>query len=227
MYKARVLAAGMYPEDGATAYEVAGDDGIHPGWAGHTIMAYAFLKAMGLDGDLGTISVNLQTSQADASAGHQVESFENGALVLRSARYPFCATGPVDDDDSIRSGMTLVPFDHELNRLTLKVEGFQGIVTVKWGDTKRTYSAGQLANGINLPAEFIENPFCKAFDRVDQAVGAKQAFETRQIKSIFHGPEGRADIEDAVARTEAERKPLVDAIHAAQRPVVHRIEFIQ
>ena len=29
-------------------YAIAGKDGVHPGWAGQTVMAYAFLKAMGL-----------------------------------------------------------------------------------------------------------------------------------------------------------------------------------
>jgi len=27
-------------------------DGVHPGWAGQTVMAYAFLKALGVDGDI-------------------------------------------------------------------------------------------------------------------------------------------------------------------------------
>src|SRR5262249_38208543 len=37
----------------ATNYAIAGGDGVHPNWAGHTVMAYAFLKALGCDGDLG------------------------------------------------------------------------------------------------------------------------------------------------------------------------------
>ena len=31
-------------------YRVCGRDGVHPGDNGHLVMAYAFLKAMGLDG---------------------------------------------------------------------------------------------------------------------------------------------------------------------------------
>ena len=57
----------------------------------------------------------------------------------------------------------------------------------------------------------------------DAAVAAKQAFETKQIKQIFHGAEGKADMAGAVARTEAERPPLAMAIQAAFLPVTHTI----
>ena len=66
---------------------------------------------------------------------------------------------------------------------------------------------------------------CGAFKRVDDAVGAKQAYETTQIKKIFHGDEGKKDMEVAVKRTEAERAPLVEAIKTAFVPVKHTIKI--
>ncbi len=226
MYKANVFAPGRYPgKTGAKPYEMVGRDGIHPDWAGHAIMAYAYLRALGLDGDLGTITVDLKNMTAKGQNGHRVDSFEDGKLTVVSDRYPFCAPGPNDRDDSVRSGMTFVPFDETLNRLTLKVEGLRELLTVTWAGQSRTYSAGQLAKGINLAAEFTTNPFCDHFSRVDQAVAAKQAFETHQVKSVFHGAEGRKDMAQAVAKTERERKPLVDAIDAAMRPVQHVIDL--
>ena len=226
MYKAKVTAPGRYPgADGSRPYQLVGRDGIHPGWAGHAIMAYAFLRALGLDGNLGTITVDLETKVAKASGGHKVNSFEDGKLTVTSSRYPFCATGPIDRDDSVRSGMTLVPFDEELNRLTLKITGLRGLATITWGGESHTYKASQLSNGINLAAEFTHNPFCDAFARVDEAVGVKQEFETRQVKQVFHGPAGRANMKQAVADTERERKPLAAAVRAAVRPVKHVIDI--
>ncbi|MCA9211510.1 MAG: SGNH/GDSL hydrolase family protein [Planctomycetales bacterium] len=226
MYKAKVIAPGQYPgSDGSRPYQLVGRDGIHPDWAGHAIMAYAFLRALGLDGDLGTISVDLDGESAKGSDGHEVDLFKDGKITVTSNRYPFCAPGPVDRDDSVRSGMTFVPFDQKLNRFTLKVTGLRGIATITWGGESHTYSGTQLSNGVNLAAEFTNNPFCDAFARVDQAVAAKQEFETRQIKQIFHGPAGRANMEQAVADTERERKPLADAVLAAVRPVQHVIEI--
>ncbi|HEY5953220.1 MAG TPA: SGNH/GDSL hydrolase family protein, partial [Terrimicrobiaceae bacterium] len=45
---------------------VAGADGVHPAANGHLIIAYAFLKALGCDGDIGSIKVDLGTNEASA-----------------------------------------------------------------------------------------------------------------------------------------------------------------
>ena len=58
---------------------------------------------------------------------------------------------------------------------------------------------------------------------MDEAVAAKQAYETKQIKEVFHGQEARADMAGAVARTEAERAPLVRAVQDAFVPVTHTL----
>jgi len=73
---------------------LSGKDGVHPGWAGHVVMAYAFLKAMGLDGGIGTFTVDMAADQASVSDGHTLDSFTNNTLTITSRRYPFCATGP-------------------------------------------------------------------------------------------------------------------------------------
>jgi lysophospholipase L1-like esterase len=207
-------------------YMISGKDGVHPGWAGHLVMAYSFLKAMGLDGRIGTITLDMAAGQATASEGHKVLATQAGRIEVESSRYPFCATGPGDEDSSIRSGMTLVPFNRELNRFLLVVRHApSGRYTVTWGDTSKTYSAEELAQGINLAADFETNPFNEAFKRVDEAVAKKQVYETRQIKDLFHGPEGHADIAMTAALTEKAHTPLADAVRAAFVPVRHTISI--
>jgi hypothetical protein len=203
---------------------ISGKDGVHPGWAGHLVMAYAFLKAMGLDGRIGTITWNLADGTATASEGHRILATEAGRVEIESSRYPFCAAGPAADDSSIRSGMTLVPFNRELNRLLLIVRNAPASrYRVTWGETSRTYTSEELAQGINLAADFETNPFSAAFKRVDDAVAKKQAYETRQIKDLFHGPEGKADLDMTATLTEKARTPLADAIRAAFVPVRHAL----
>ncbi|MEZ6063997.1 MAG: SGNH/GDSL hydrolase family protein [Planctomycetaceae bacterium] len=225
MLQAQVFAPEQHHATPEKPYQVAGKDGIHPGWAGQVIMAWSMLRAMGLDGDIGTITVDLAGDTAKASAGHRVDRFADGKLTLTSSRYPFCARGDLHDDNSIRSGMTLVPFMEELNRLVLKVAGAEPSASyrITWGEQSRQYSGEELSRGVNLAADFEQNPFCDAFDRVDAAVAAKQAYETQQVKKVFHGDEGRADFQAAVERTEAERGPLAEAIAAAMQPVTHSI----
>jgi lysophospholipase L1-like esterase len=208
-------------------YNVAGGDGVHPNWAGHVVMAYAYLRAMGLSGDIGTITWDLGAGKATATAGHTVDSASTGELHLTSTRYPFCATGAPDQDGSIRSGMTLVPFNHDLNRLLLVAKGGSAkAYAVTWGTETHDYSAEQLAKGVNLADDFAANPFSAAFARVDDAVRAKQEYETKQVKGVFHGEEGKKDIGSAVTRTEAERAPLAAAVAAAVVPVSHVLTIV-
>jgi hypothetical protein len=96
---------------------------------------------------------------------------------------------------------------------------------VTWGDEKQIFSAEQLTRGINLAAEFPRNPFSDAFKRVDQAVAAKQDFETKQIKKAFRSAEAKADMEGVAARTEQERALLVAAVNAAFVPVTHTLKI--
>ena len=157
-------------------YAVPGKDGVHPDWAGQLIMAYAFLKAFGLDGELGTFTVDLAGGKALASGGHEVVAFKDGELQVTSRRYPFCAAaGDVTKDNSIRSGMTLVPFNAELNRLLLVVQnGTAKSYQVTWGKETKSYPAEQLAKGVNLAEDFVVNPFSIAFKKVDEEIAAKQ-----------------------------------------------------
>ncbi|MBN2560909.1 MAG: SGNH/GDSL hydrolase family protein [Phycisphaerae bacterium] len=207
-------------------YMISGKDGVHPGWAGQLVMAYAFLKAMGLDGDIATITIDPAAGQASASAGHRILAATATEVQIESTRYPFCATGPLDQDSSIRSGMALVPFNEELNRFMLVVRNARAErYRVTWGETSKSYTAQALQRGVNLAADFPANPFSAAFARVDDAVARKQAYETRQIKTLFHGPEGRVDMPATVALTEKTRAPLVEAVGVAFVPVRHCIRI--
>jgi hypothetical protein len=78
---------------------------------------------------------------------------------------------------------------------------------------------------VNLAADFAQNPFCSSFHKLDDAVAAKQTYETHQVQDLLHGPEGRSNLEAVVARSEAERAPLAEAVRLALRPVTHRIQI--
>jgi lysophospholipase L1-like esterase len=205
-------------------YAIAGKDGVHPGWAGSFVMAYAFLKAFGLDGEIGSITYDAEGKQATVSKGHELLGVKDGSLQIKSSRYPFCATGDVSKDSSIRSAMSLVPFNQELNRFVLVVKnGRAANYRVAWGDDSRSYPAGELAKGVNLADEFVTNPFSAAFAKVDEAVAAKQEYETRQIKIMFHGPEANAEMESVEKLTERVRAPLAAAIKKAFIPITHTV----
>jgi hypothetical protein len=247
-----MLMAGFYGQqkDG-TNFFIAGRDGIHPDWPGQLVMAYAFLKGFGLDGEIGTFTVDLALNTAKVSKGHELLSARNGEFEIRSSRYPLCAVSGPDVHKSVRMGMALVPFNRELNRLVLVAKsGKAQVYKVTWGGVSKSYSADQLAKGINLAEDFESNPFVEAFNKVDKAVATKQSYETKQIKQIFHdlvsgkyksaddlkdeemkqlfslrNNQGQFDLESLEKETEKKRAPLAEAIQAAFVPVTHTIQI--
>ena len=223
-----LVEAHVAQERYGTNFTVAGKDGVHPDWAGHVVMAYAFLHSFGLDGNIGTLTVDLKGQRARASAGHEVLNYKDGELQVRSTRYPYCfGEGDPSKDNNQLAGSMLVPFNEELNRFMLVVRHPKAkSYVITWGDQSHTFSAEQLTHGINLAKEFPSNPFSPAFEAVDNAVAAKQAFETTEIKKFFHGSEGQADMEGTVANCEKQREPLAEAIKTVFVPVTHTIKIV-
>jgi hypothetical protein len=188
-------------------------------------MAYVFLRELGFDGDLGSIVV--EGEKAGGSGGHEVKTFADGQLTILSRRLPFAPmAGDPADDDSVSAGMALVPFHADLNRLMLKLVHPQAPrYVVKWGSESREYSAGQLEAGVNLAAEFSDHPLAAPFREIWRAAERKQAYETRQMKELMHGPEGGVDMEATVELTEKVHQKLVGELRSAVTPVEHVIEI--
>ncbi len=208
-------------------FKVSGKDGVHPAWTGQLIMTYGFLKGMGVTGDLGEVVFDDASGTATAANGHEVLTVDKGIITIRSTRIPFApGPGATDHDDSIRAGLALVPFDDELNRFQFRISSPKAAkYSLKWGNETRTYTAAQLAAGINLAKEFADNPLVPAFQKIQSAVAKKQDYETRQIKTLVHGPEGAADMEATIALTEKAREPLARAILNARTPAQHIVEI--
>ncbi len=228
VYKPMLIADLNAKKTYGEKFKVSGKDGVHPGWAGHAIMAYAFLKGLGVDGDIGTITWNETTGAATASDGHEILSSENGAITVESTRLPFApGPGPIDSDSSLRAGMALVPFDVSLNRFILKISDHKSDrFTVTWGDVSKTYTAGQLQDGINLASEFESNPLVAPFKKIQEAVLAKQTYETEQIKKQVHGEAGKKDMEGTFERTEKERDVFVKKLAETVSPAKHNISVM-
>jgi lysophospholipase L1-like esterase len=168
------------------AYDVGGKDGVHPGPNGHLVMAYAFLKALGIDGKIGTITIDLK-GKATSTEGHKITGEETGKVELESTRYPFCFSGDDKSSGGTRSVLPYVPFNADLNRYTLVVKNLAGAkAKVTWGAASKSFSKEDLEKGINLAAEFMENPFAEPFRKVESMIGAKQSFETGMIKSMIN-----------------------------------------
>jgi lysophospholipase L1-like esterase len=217
-----------------SAYHLAGGDGVHPDRNGHLVMAYAILKALGCDGRIGTITVDLAGNKAEASEGHKVLSCTTGQVEIESSRYPFCFYGDPAQTGSTRGVLEFIPFNEELNRFQLVVQGLGGQkAKVTWGKVTKEFPAGDLAKGINLAAEFLDNPFSEPFRKVEEKIAAQQAMETPLIKSLLHNlpaykqmvPEESQAME-RIAETLLKKDQVArDASAAAVTPVRHTIKI--
>ena len=236
VYDAMMDAMAQAKAKHGAAYHVGGSDGVHPWQNGHLVMAYAFLKALGCDGDIGTITIHYNEGKATATAGHKVLSYKDGVLEVESARYPFCFVGDPNaaSPRSTRGILEFVPFNQDLNRFRLVILGkLPHRVKVTWGKASKEFPAAAFAQGVNLAAEFLDNPFCAPFQKVASAVRAQQAYETPLIKDLIHRLPGfkrmvpeEAEAFDRIRQGAATRgRALFDAAAAAVVPVKHTIRI--
>jgi lysophospholipase L1-like esterase len=215
-------------------YHLAGGDGVHPDRNGHLVMAYAFLKALGCDGNIGSITVDLKQGQAEASDGHKVLSCDRGVIEIESTRYPFCFYGDPAQTGSTRGVIEFLPFNEQLNRLTLTVKGGTAArFKVTWGDVSKEYTAEQLAKGINLAAEFLDNPFSEPFLQVEGKISQQQAMEVQLVKNLLHNipaykqiaPAEADSLEKVAQALVATDETARNASAAAIAPVKHVIKI--
>ena len=166
------------------------DDGIHPDTAAHIPMAYAVLRAMGFDGDIGSITLDWTNGKVAADSAQTVKVVSKGRMDVESQRLPMCFF----DDSAMSGGYPSVPcryvlqhcpFNQDLNRYSLQVRGLPNQpIRVTWGDRSLFFTREQLENGINLAAEFPENPFCPVMRTLDAAVWKKQVYERRLFEIL-------------------------------------------
>ena len=231
MIEAMTRAKAKYGKD----YHLAGGDGFHPDRNGHLVMAYAFLKALGCDGNIGTVTVDLAANQAEASDGHKILSCAGGSVEVESTRYPFCFYGDPASPSSTLGVIEFFPFNEELNRFKLVVNNpGADKVKITWGAATKEFAAADLATGINLAAEFAaSNPFSEPFARVEQKIAEQQGMEVTLVKTLLHNipaykqalPEQADALEKMAEALVAKDKPARDASAAAVTPVKHMIRL--
>jgi lysophospholipase L1-like esterase len=214
-------------------YDVCGRDGVHPQANGHLIMASVYLKALGCDGDIGAITVDMKGATT-ASAGHEATGSHGTAEVV-STKWPFCFDADPLSSGSDRSILPFCTFNQDLNRFTLRVKNLDAPkAKVTWGAESKEFTKEQLANGINLAAEFARTPFDGAFAALINAVRLKQEYETPMIKNMisnFRGfakeiktdPEFASALENVKNRMMAKHEKLDAEARKLLVPVKHTI----
>jgi len=95
------------------------------------------------------------------------------------------------------------------------------------------FSSDDLAKGVNLAAEFLVNPFCDQFNKINAAVQAHQAQDKLVVRAFLHcqsdllkmAPNSKAEVDKIGADGMAQEKKLFDAAAALVVPVHHTIKI--
>ncbi len=216
-------------------YGPFGGDGFHPAPAGQLLMAQAFLKALGFDGDIGRVTIDMKGPNT-ASAGHVIKGLQLGSATLESSKWPFVFDADPTSAGSNRSILPFTSFNQDLNRFNLRVLNLTtDKAKVTWGSQSKDFTRDQLEAGVNLAAEFTKTPFDEAFAGLTNAVSQKESYETILIKNLVThmrviATEAAEDPKVAEALTKLKKK-LADE-HAKQdasvrkfiKPVTHTIK---
>ncbi|MGE0760096.1 MAG: SGNH/GDSL hydrolase family protein [Pirellulaceae bacterium] len=123
-------------------------DRVHPLEMGHFVMAYLFLKAMGIEPTVTTLAIDAAEGEVLAAKRCEVFNVYRSATGLRFD----CLAGSLPFPTTAFSFQGVVPFDEELNQEQFQVTGLApgsyavSIDSVKIG----VFAAQQLNRGINL-----------------------------------------------------------------------------
>lgn len=143
-------------------------DYVHARAPGQLTMAYIILKTLNAPGEVSFASVAAASGQTETRRC-KISEFRNEHGVLSFVRAD--EASPCFIDEIGAKGFDLVPFQDDLNRMTLQVTGQPpGRYELKIDDfVHGQFTAQQLADGINLSLN-RQSPVCAPGRHVDEAV---------------------------------------------------------
>ena len=161
-WNAPMVAFNLEHQKKDPGFTLCGTDRIHPDNDGHMVMAYLFLKAQGFSGKcVADMEIDGKKKETVKAENCTISNIKKSG---RDLSFDYLANALPYPLDTIPRGwnqkrsqadaMKIVPFMEEMNRETLKVTGLSGKYKLLIdGEEIGTWSASDLAKGINLAAE--------------------------------------------------------------------------
>lgn len=137
-------------QDAAKKETMHAADGIHLNSLGQTAMAYAILKGLGAPPEVSSVSFDAKEQKLLASAGCRVSDISGTDDRLEFTRLDEGL--PLNGETFFALHFRFVPIHDQFNRYLLQVKSLpEGMFDVTVDGRKvSTYSAGQLATGVNI-----------------------------------------------------------------------------
>ena len=130
-------------------------DSVHPDPAGHLVMAFGLLHALGVPPRRLEIDMDIETGRAKASDGVSVGRIRKNAygftLDMRLERLPFFI------EPAARKVLPFLPFLETFNELKMILRGLKNARALFRSETMRSASitSGEFAKGVNLFSQWV------------------------------------------------------------------------
>ncbi|GHE35692.1 SGNH/GDSL hydrolase family protein [Sphingobacterium griseoflavum] len=171
------------------AFTLTGPDRIHPGSAGHFVMAYLFLKAQGMSGKpVSVVHIDAQKSKDIETLNARVSSLKTSSNAVSydylAAALPF----PIDTVPRVwqnwqtqAEALQVIPFMEEMNQERLKVTGLAASTDYELrldNNLIGRFSSAQLSEGLNL-ASLTNTPQYKQAEKLMHILGEYRDLERK------------------------------------------------
>jgi hypothetical protein len=210
---------------------IGGGDAVHPGPAGHTIMAWAILKALGAPALVSRAELNGAAGKVLASEGCQITNLkaEQGTVAFDRSDDAL----PMPIDPKAEPALKLAPILQDLDQYELKVAGLPaGTYELSIdGDSVGKASNEDLAKGWNLA--ITAGPITKQAREVLALVFQKNNLYFQRWRSVqlfeFPGwaqsPEAETKRAAEMARLDSQIADAESQIDAARKPKTNHFEL--
>jgi hypothetical protein len=212
MVEAMIAGKGIDP---ALATQIV-PDWIHPGPAGHLIMAGELLKAWRASSLVSSVELDASSNKVTRSENAMVDGFTGLTWKQKDSALPFPT---MVEDPAIGFVKRIYPFNESLNLQTLTITGLEpGSYGLKIdGETCGELSSEDLAAGVNLAA--LETPITRQSREVLDLVARRSLLQMtrwRQVE-VKYGVEGAAG--EAARGLEAMENEVAQQAQAGAQPV--------
>jgi lysophospholipase L1-like esterase len=206
---------------------ITAGDAVHPGPAGQSLMAASILKGLSFPALVASIEIDAAKGSATATKNckaAQIGAKDGGiSWEQRDEALPFF---PPEAEGILKWS----PIRDDLNHYGLKVTGLkEGKYEVRLGGkTVATYTADELAKGVNLAAAALKDgPVADQAKAVKAAVEKKNKFFHDQIFSVMRAKLPLDEKSEATIKERLEKMPDLDAaVVKALEMKAHTVEVV-
>jgi len=212
---------------------IGGGDAVHPGPAGHTIMAWAVLKGLGAESLVSLAGIDYPGKKVSEARGCTVSNVKVDGGTLSFDRVDDALPMPIDP--KAEPALKIAPILDELNRYDLRVAGLpKGRYELSIdGEAAGKASADELSEGWNIATQ--AGPITAQAQAVLALVFQKNNVFFNRWRSVqlfdFPGWAKSAEVEAKrtaeLARLDVEIADLEKQIDATRKPKVRHFELKQ